>query len=69
MITTHIVETARKRGIQNGTQLADAIGVAHNVGARLWREDFDRIDKTTLDRLCRTLKCQPGRLFKYTPDE
>lgn len=69
MITTHIQELAKRRGIENGTQLARAMGVADNVGARLWSQDFERIDKITLNRLCRTLRCQPGQVFKYTPDE
>ena len=28
-----------------------------------------RLDRNTLDKLCRVLKCQPGDLLRYVPDE
>jgi DNA-binding Xre family transcriptional regulator len=67
-IKTYIKATAEKRGIMYANQLAQAMGVSPDVGARLWREDFTRIDFETLDRLCITLKCQPGTLIKHEPE-
>ena len=69
MIRFSIRETAVARGIPNAHQLALALGVADNVGVRLWNEKFARIDLITLDRLCRTLRCQPNKLFRYEPDD
>ena len=69
MITIHIKETAEKRKYKNAHQLAVALGVADNVGVRLWNQDFSRIDLITLDRLCRVLRCQPNQLFKFVSDE
>lgn len=69
MIVINIKETAEKRKYKNAHQLAVALGVADNVGVRLWNQDFSRIDLITLDRLCRVLKCQPSQLFKYVADE
>ena len=28
-----------------------------------------RLDRTTLEKLCQVLKCQPGDLLRYVPDE
>jgi DNA-binding Xre family transcriptional regulator len=69
MITTHVKEVASARGYKNAHQLAVAIGVADNAGVRLWNNGFARIDLPTLNKLCRVLKCQPGKLIRYTPDE
>jgi DNA-binding Xre family transcriptional regulator len=69
MIKVSIRETAEARGIPNAHQLALALGVADNVGVRLWNQNFARIDLITLDRLCRTFKCQPNKLFKFEMNE
>jgi DNA-binding Xre family transcriptional regulator len=69
MITSHIEEVAKAKGILNAHQLALAMGVSDNLAARVWSGDFERIDKATLNKLCRVLKCQPGKLLKYQPDE
>ena len=68
MITIHVKEISEKHGFKNAHQLAVALGVADNVGVRLWNENFTRIDLVTLDRLCRLLKCQPNKLFKFVED-
>ena len=65
-VTIHIREVAEKRGITYASQLAQAMGVSPDVGARLWREDFTRIDLDTLAKLCHALKCQPGTLIKFS---
>lgn len=69
MITPTIKAMAGKRGIENANQLTKALSVSPDLGARLWREDFQRIDLTTLDKLCRVLKCKPNDLFRYEPTE
>lgn len=65
MITPNVKAMAEKRGIENANQLSKALGVSPDLGARLWREDFLRIDLMTLDRLCRVLRCKPNDLLKY----
>jgi DNA-binding Xre family transcriptional regulator len=69
MIKVSIREIAEARGIPNAHQLALTLGVADNVGVRLWNEKFARLDLITLDRLCRALRCQPNKLLKFEPDE
>ena len=36
---------------------------------KLVRDQTTRIDKITLDALCKVLKCQPGDLLEYIADE
>lgn len=69
MITSHIREMAEKRGIKNAHNLSKVADVPANLAVRVWNDDFERIDRGTLNKLCRALKCQPASLLKYTPDE
>ncbi len=69
MITSHIREIAEKRGIQNAHQLAKRAEIPPNMAIRLWKDDFERVDKKTLNRLCRSLNSNPGQLLKYEADE
>jgi DNA-binding Xre family transcriptional regulator len=70
MIEVTIRERAQKCGIENAYQLQKAMGVSPTLAARLWGGDFDMIGvHSTLDRLCRVLKCQPDKLFKYVQED
>jgi DNA-binding Xre family transcriptional regulator len=70
MIVVTIKERAQKCGIENAYQLQKAMNISPTLAARLWRGDFEMIGiRTTLDSLCRTLSCQPDKLFKYVKDE
>ena len=69
MITVHVKEVALKRGFKNPRQLALQADVPPNLAVRVWNNEFERIDKGTLDKLCRALKCQPSLLLKYVPSE
>lgn len=68
MIVVAIKERAEKCGITTAYQLQKAMKVSPTIAARLWRGDFDKLGMVTLDRLCRVLKCQPDKLFKYVAD-
>jgi DNA-binding Xre family transcriptional regulator len=68
MITPTIRAVAERRGIENANQLSKALAVSPDLSARLWREDFQRIDLATMDKLCRVLRCKPNDLLKYEPD-
>ena len=65
MITIHVKEVAERRGIKNAYGLQLATGLSPDVTQRLWRGEWEKISKETIERLCRALKCQPGRLIKY----
>lgn len=45
------------------------MGVSPTLASRLWNGEFAKIGVVTLDRLCRALKCQPGKLITYEPSE
>ncbi len=51
--------------------LASATGLHANTISKLkaYREMPSRLDKVTLEKLCRALKCQPADLLRYVPDE
>ena len=68
MITVHISEVARQRGITTAYQLQKALDISPTVAARLWKSEFDMIGLGTLDKLCRVLRCQPGKFLRYEPD-
>ncbi len=70
MIEVLIKERAQKCGIENAHQLQKAMGVSPTLAARLWGGEFDMIGvQTTLDSLCKVLRCQPDKLFRYMQDK
>ncbi|MDT5267963.1 MAG: Cro/C1-type DNA-binding domain [Acidobacteriota bacterium] len=68
MIAVMIRERAEKCGITTAYQLQKAMEISPTIAARLWRGDFEKLGMGTLDRLCRVLKCQPDKLFRYVPE-
>lgn len=68
MITIHVKEVAERRGIRNAYGLQLATGLSPDVTQRLWRGEWEKIGKETLDRLCRALKCTPGTILKHSAD-
>jgi DNA-binding Xre family transcriptional regulator len=68
MIKTHVQAIARKRGITTAYQLQKALGVSPSVAAKLWKDDFEFISRTSLKRLCQLLMVQPGKLITYERD-
>jgi putative transcriptional regulator len=69
MVKLQIREAAEKRGITTAYQLQKAAGFHPGHAARLWEGELKMIGLDTIDALCRALKCQPGTLFKYEPDD
>jgi DNA-binding Xre family transcriptional regulator len=69
MIKTHVRKVAEKKGITTAYQLQKALKVSPSVAARLWKDDFEFISKTSLDRLCRLLHCQPKKLITFEFEE
>jgi len=65
MIKKHIKEIAEKRGIKNAHGLQLALDISPTVASKLWKGDFEMIGIGTLDKLCRVLKCQPGKLLTF----
>lgn len=67
MVRLTIREAAEVRGLKNARQLARATGLQPTSAYPLWNGTAARIDLVTLDKLCETLKVQPGYLFEFTP--
>ena len=68
MIKIQIQQMAARRGITTAYQLRKALGVSPTLASRLWKGEFTQIGVTTLDRLCRVLKCQPDKFLRYEAD-
>jgi DNA-binding Xre family transcriptional regulator len=66
MIKTHVKAIAQKRGITTAYQLQKALNVSPSVAASLWKDDFELISKKSLDRLCKALTTNPGKLISFT---
>lgn len=67
MVRLTIREAGEARGLKNARQLARATGLQPTSAYPLWNGTAARIDLVTLDKLCETLKVQPGYLFEFTP--
>ena len=53
----------------NQKQLCDLTGIRPNTMSQLWHGTTKRIEIEQIGKLCQVLKCQPGDLFEYVPDE
>lgn len=51
------------------TKLAQEASVAKNTVLGLYHESAKGITFEVMAKLCTALKCQPGDLFEYIPDE
>ena len=50
-------------------KLHELSGVNKNTLYAMYNGTITRIDVSVIDRICIALKCQPGDLFEYIPDE
>lgn len=53
----------------NMSELAQKTGLSRNTVFLLYHEKTERIDFSTMDKLCVALNCQPGDLFEYVREE
>lgn len=68
MIVLKIKAVAADRGVDLG-ELATAAGLTPAQFSRVTHGRTKTIRLELLDRLCATLKCSPGDLIKFQPDE
>ena len=57
-----------QRGFMTRKALAEATDIDENTMGKLVKDEVTRIDKKTLNALCRMLDCQPGDLLEYVPE-
>ena len=50
-------------------ELAEIIGITEQNHSLLKNGKVKGIRLETLDRICRTLNCQPGDILEYQPDD
>jgi putative transcriptional regulator len=67
MIKIHLSKLLGAKRISM-SELARQTGLSRNTIFLLYHEKSDRIDLTTLDRLCVALSCQPGELLEHITD-
>lgn len=58
-----------ERGNISVAELERRSGVNKNTLHSLYKNKATRYDAATLDRICKTLDCQPGDLLQYIPEE
>jgi len=68
MIKVHLSKILGAKRI-NMTELAQQTGLSRNTVFLLYHEKTERMDFSTLNKLCAALNCQPGDLLEYIPDE
>jgi len=59
---------AEARGIKTATELGERVGVNINTAMALWGGRSIRVDRHTLNKLCKELNCTPGDLLVYDPN-
>ena len=69
MIKVKVYEMMARRGFKTRLALAQASGVHQNNLGKIVNDDILALRLDTLNKLCRTLDCQPGDLLEYMPDE
>jgi putative transcriptional regulator len=52
----------------NVAKLERELAVGRGVIRRLYREEYTRVDKDVIDKLCKYFDCQVGDLFEYIED-
>lgn len=67
MIAINLKQTREKKGLSQN-QLAQAIGHTANSIQRIEKGRFKSIPTDTLDKICKSLKCQVSDLLIYIPD-
>ena len=50
-------------------KLHELSGVNKNTLYAMYNGNITRIDVSVIDRICTALKCHPGDLLEYMPDE
>jgi DNA-binding Xre family transcriptional regulator len=67
-IKLQVKEVSKSKGVDNPFALSQKSGLNYAICYKLWHRNQTRIDLSTLERLCDTLKVNPGRLFDYERD-
>lgn len=68
MIVCTLDAVMKARGVK-GKDLARTVGMSEVNLSRVKRGKARMVKLATLEAICRELRCQPGDLMRYVPDE
>ena len=68
MIRNRVMEIMGRNKIKTGRELSQLTGVAESNVYRIINGESKGLQFSTLNALCRVLKCQTNELFEYVPD-
>lgn len=68
-VVWRLAELLKRKGWSNANQLAAGASLSYPVARRLVLGDMDRVDLTTLAKLCAAFDVQPGELLAYVPEK
>jgi putative transcriptional regulator len=68
MITCRLPILLAERRI-NRTELMEKSGIHLNTLRPLYNDTWKRVDRNTMDKICKVLQCQVGDLFVYVEGE
>lgn len=66
-ISYRLDELLKLRGL-TAREVSKRTGIATSTLSAIRKNNAERIDRKTLNRLCEALRCTPGDLIVYTPD-
>jgi DNA-binding Xre family transcriptional regulator len=66
VVKLRVREIAEAQGL-NAHALSVKAGISYSTITDVWYDRVRRIDKKTIDRLCRALNVTPGELFGWDP--
>jgi putative transcriptional regulator len=69
MIEVRLAEMMGKRKVKTFGKLVSETGISRPCLRKLWYGNAKSIRFDALDALCKALKCQPGDLLVFIPDE
>lgn len=69
MIKLNLDRLMFERNNMKVPELQELSGLNKNTLYSFYKGDIQRFDKDTLDKLCKSLNCQPGDLITYVEDE
>lgn len=64
-----VQELARTHGIASAEELRRRAGINKNTASAIWNDRSVRADLLTIEKICRTLECQPGDLMELTEED
>lgn len=69
MVIRYRLDELLKARHMTANQLSRASGIAASTLSAIRTNQAERLDRTTIERICKALQCTPGDLIVYIPDD